>query len=394
MKKSVFIVLMILVVLHLLLGIWWLAISWGFVWFVVWLSTSSNRYVVRFRNMTYIVYPLILIGVVLLAITLKTLFFGLYKIPSGSMEKTIVPGDIVWVNNQSYGPRLPYSPYEVSWINGLVWLIEGRDADIHKRWWEYKRLKGYSSPKRGDISVFNHPYHNTIFIKRIVALPGDTLQIVDTDVIINGEMQKKPPKAVYYCKSEFNKRDEARQILDSMQISMFQNHYLNEKVQFNGSITYKELEALQKYPRVIEAGIDVCRPDTAWTVYPKQESLGWNIDNYGPYVVPFKGMTVELTPENLMIYGQLIQHERQLYPENERDSCEHFIFYNDYYFIMGDNYHDSEDSRYFGPVKEELLIGKAAMILYSKSGEHRFKDKLFFLNSLYSQTKCFAKQVK
>lgn len=137
--------------------------SWGFVWFVVWLSTSSNRYVVRFRNMTYIVYPLILIGVVLLAITLKTLFFGLYKIPSGSMEKTIVPGDIVWVNNLSYGPRLPYSPYEVSWINGLVWLIEGRDADIHKRWWEYKRLKGYSSPKRGDISVFNHPYHNTIF---------------------------------------------------------------------------------------------------------------------------------------------------------------------------------------------------------------------------------------
>ncbi|NLX72365.1 MAG: S26 family signal peptidase, partial [Bacteroidales bacterium] len=109
MKRIVYVVLLILVVLHLLLGIWWLAISWSIAWFVVWLFISSNRLVVKFRNLSYLVYPLVLIGVVLLAISLKTLFFGIYKIPSGSMEKTIVPGDIVWVNNLSYGPRLPYS---------------------------------------------------------------------------------------------------------------------------------------------------------------------------------------------------------------------------------------------------------------------------------------------
>ncbi len=179
--------------------------------------------------------------------------------------------------------------------------------------------------------------------------------------------RKRPKKAVYYSKAVFKKRNKAQQILDIMHINMYQSHYLNERVQFNGSIIYKELEALQKHPSVLEAGIETCRPDTAWTVYPHSEELKWSIDNYGPYILPYKGMTVELNSENLMVYGQLIKHERQFRPEAERDSCGHFTFYNDYYFMLGDNFHDSEDSRYFGPVREEFLIGKAAFRLYSKS---------------------------
>jgi signal peptidase I len=147
------------------------------------------------------------------------------------MEKTIVPGDMVWVNNLTYGPRLPYSPYEISWINVLVWLWEGKEADVKKTWWDYKRLKGYSSPQRGDISVFNHPYNNTIFIKRIVALPGDTLQIMDGQLMVNGREQTKPENSVYYSKARFNNRQEAYSILDSLQINMFQKESPIEGVQ-------------------------------------------------------------------------------------------------------------------------------------------------------------------
>jgi signal peptidase I len=376
MKKATTTILILIAALHLILGIWWLAAGWGIVLFLFWIVTSSAKPVVRFRKMTYLVYSMVIIGAVLAAITFKTLFFGIYVIPSGSMERTIVPGDVVWVNNLSYGPRLPYSPYEISWINLLVWFWEGKDADVKKRWWNYKRLKGYSSPQRGDISVFNHPYNNTIFIKRIVALPGDTLQIIDGQLMINGWEQVKPKNSVYYSRARFKDRHDAYAILDSLHINMFQNTTHHEAVQFNGQITHKELQALQLHPQVTDASIDPCRPDTAWGVYPHSEHIDWSIDNYGPYRLPFKGMVVEISPENIWVYGQLMHHEGQFRPESERDSAGHFTFYNDYYFIMGDNFHDSDDSRYFGPVMEEFLIGKASFIMFSKSKNHKKASRI------------------
>ena len=139
------------------------------------------------------------------------------------------------------------------------------------------------------------------------------------------------------------------------------------KVQFNGALMPAEMQLLQKHPGVLEAGIDPCRPDTAWGVYPHSQHVKWNIDNYGPYRLPYKGMTIAINTENIHVYGQLMHHEGQFRPESERDSCGYFTFYKDYYFIMGDNFHDSEDSRYFGPVPEDCLIGKASFLIYSNN---------------------------
>lgn len=135
MKRLLIIIFPILILLHIILGIWWLAISWAIIWFIVWVCTTSVSIIVRLRRKSWLVYPVVMVGSVLAAIILKTLFFGIYKIPSGSMERTIVPGDVVWVNNLIYGPRLPYSPYEISWINGLVWLMQGRTGDVQEKWW-------------------------------------------------------------------------------------------------------------------------------------------------------------------------------------------------------------------------------------------------------------------
>lgn len=239
-----------------------------------------------------------------------------------------------------------------------------------KKWWKYKRLKGYSSPKRGDISAVNHPNHNTIFIKRIVALPGDTLQIINGALLINGEEQVLPKKSLYYSKVKFKNRNTAHHLMDSLKIEMFYNNAPNKPPHLSGYITVNQLKALQKHPNVIEADIDSCRPDTAWTVYPHSEHLKWNIDNYGPFCLPFKGMKIHLTTDNNAKYGHIIECEKELSSQNKENS-NYYTFDNDYFFIIGDNFHDSDDSRYFGPVKEELLIGKASFILYSKASKFK-----------------------
>jgi signal peptidase I len=379
MKKFIHIILPILVGIHLILGIWWLAVGWTIGWGLVWLATSSAKAVVRFRKMTFLIYPLIMIGVLLAAITFKTLFFGIYVIPSGSMEKTIVPGDMVWVNSLSYGPRLPYSPYEISWINVLVWFWEGKDTDVTKPWWNYKRFKGYSAPQRGDISVFNHPQNNIIFIKRIVALPGDTLQIIDGQLVNNGLQQAKPKNAVYYSEATFNNRAEGYALLDSLNISMFYNNSMRETVKFNGNLTPSEIEILRKHPQVLKAGIDPLRADTAWTVFPGKEELNWSIDNYGPYILPYSGMAIEKNAHNLSLYGSLMDQEVADNVKSKSDDSTVFVFKNDYYFLMGDNFHNSEDSRYFGPLKEEHIIGKASFVFFSQSNKQKGRFMFFSL---------------
>jgi signal peptidase I len=381
MKRLLIIIFPILILLHIILGIWWLAISWAIIWFIVWVCTTSVSIIVRLRRKSWLVYPVVMVGSVLAAIILKTLFFGIYKIPSGSMERTIVPGDVVWVNNLIYGPRLPYSPYEISWINGLVWLMQGRTGDVQEKWWPYRRLKGYTSPKRGDISVFNHPNHNMIFIKRIVALPGDTLQITDGKVFVNGEEQIRPVKSLYFSKVEFSNRDVASTVIDSLQLRFFSTGSYNETPVYSGALFPSQMEDLRHHPGVLNSGIDTCRADTAWTVYPHIEDIGWTIDNYGPYRLPYKGMVIEKNSENLMLYGQLIsQEEEQNKSEDRSDNNGLFTFSNDYFFIIGDNFHDSEDSRYFGPVREDYLIGKATFILYSPSSKGFFSK---IINRLY-----------
>ncbi|ASB47960.1 signal peptidase I [Alkalitalea saponilacus] len=365
-----------LILLHLILGIWWMAMGWGIVWLLFWMGTSKLPVIVKFRKITWLIYPLVIIGAVLAAITFKTLFFGIYAIPSGSMEKTIIPGDVVYVNNLAYGPRLPYSPYEVSWINLLVWLWEGKSADLEKRWWEYNRLKGYSSPKRGDIAVFNHPHNGNIFIKRIVALPGDTLQIVHGDLYINGKKQETPKNRLIYSKAQFKDLQDAYFILDSLNIRMYHNNSVSEKYLFNGNITKSDTDILKQHPRVINTGIDPVRPDTAWSVFPHSHHLSWSIDNYGPYVLPKKGLVMKRSPDNLTIYEDLMNYDAQFRRGHVNDSCGHFTFCQDYYFFMGDNFHDSEDSRYFGPVREEYLIGKASFIIYSSSKNNKAMSRI------------------
>ena len=136
------------------------------------------------------------------AILFRLFCIEIYSIPSGSMENTLLPGDKVLVNKLAYGPKLPMSPYDIPWVN-LVWFLQaGASANPASVYWDYRRLPGFSAIKRGDVMVFSHPLwggRNNFFIKRCMALPGDTLEITDGRVKINGQSLPEPActKKVY-----------------------------------------------------------------------------------------------------------------------------------------------------------------------------------------------------
>jgi signal peptidase I len=362
----------IIILFHLLMGIVWLAIAWAVAWSVFWLLTSTAHSVVLFRKRTFLTYPFLLAGVIVAAVFFKTLIFGVYSIPSGSMKGTLVPGDVVWVNSLAYGPRLPYSPYEISWVNVLVWLWKGEKDDMTDHWWGYRRFKGFVKPKCGDVVVFNHPDKGDVYIKRLVALPGDTLQIIDGSLFINRVLQPAPAKAIYYSKIRFRSEHAAHLLIDSLSLPVWRQP---EASLYNGFLTHDQIHSLTQHAGVLHAGIDPIRADTAWQVYPKLQKLDWSIDNYGPYVLPYKGMTIVKSPNTPGLYRHLIEQEGERRGVEQEDGK--YCFEHDYFFMLGDNFHDSGDSRYFGPVKEELLIGRASFILFSKSDKYKKIERVF-----------------
>lgn len=357
----VHVIFSIILLIHILLSIAWLSIFTIIIWSVYWFYISQNKYVLRIKNKTFITYPIAMIGAVLIAIFFKTLFYGINYVPSESMTNTIKPYDILYANQLIYGPRLPHSPYEISWIGVGLWLINGKEVDLEKEWWKYKRLKGYSSPKRNDIATFNHPIDKSIYIKRIVAIPGDTLQIIDSDIYINGNKFESPKNAIFYSQVIFNNRHSANKVINEMNIRLWNNNHTSNKL--NGFLTKEDLRKLNNNDEVELATIAPNRADTAYSVYPKKKELNWSIDNYGPFVLPQKGDEIELTEQNLLIYDKLIAQESAEIDTQSKT----YTFTHNYYFMMGDNFHDSEDSRYFGPIKEEQIIAKNTMIIFSKT---------------------------
>ncbi len=363
------------------MGMWWLTAAFLLATAIAWLFVSEHKVVVAFRNMSIVVIPLMLTGSVLLAISLRVLVFGLFTIPSKSMERTIIPGDMVWVNRLPYGPRLPSNIYEIPWINLIAWLTEEPDTDREKPTWPYRRLKGYTNPKPGDVVVFNEPHNKTVFIKRCVATPGDTLQIINGQVHINGKELNDPEGVIYYSKATYADAHLARQVIDSLGFNLHNKPNTNA---FNGFISRHDTQKLLENSHILSAGIEPERADTAWQVYPYHNELNWSIDNFGPYIIPQKNLEIPLNDKTFAIYRQVIRKFEKAKINNSDGQyivndqpADTFSFSQDYYFMMGDNRHDSRDSRYFGPVPESDIIGKATSIILSTNEHFAWYERLF-----------------
>ena len=309
------------------------------------------------------------------AVLLRLFVFEVFNIPSSSMENTLIPGDRIVVNKLLYGAALPRSPLDIPWFNAFFLLnrkAEAKDAELK---WKYHRLPGMQKINRGDVLVFRYPlspFQN--FVKRCVALPGDTVRISGGVVYINGIRQNYPvtSKIVYniYLKN--------RTAFNTLYSSFNQD---NTNLTYNDSLhccvvnlTKDELNLLKQTGLIDSVSIEVL--DSRHTVLPPlpHTQHQWTPDNFGPFVVPRKGAVITVNEKNLILYKTALQKYEHFNPQlkngkyfingQEVTTC---TFSQDYYFMMGDNRHNSTDSRYWGAVPEELITGKVVKVLWSGS---------------------------
>ncbi len=341
-----------------------------------------------------------------------------YQIPSSSLEKSLLTGDFLWVNKVVYGPRVPQTPLHFPLAQNTLPILNCKSY-IENPQLEYHRLKGLRNVERMDIVVFNFPAGDTValkvtnpdyytlcaergrdvvrnnkdvfgdivyrpvdrrdnYVKRCLGLPGETLQIKDGIVYVDGKAVPQPKK-VQYC---YYIRTDGTPIGNEL----FEELGISNEDQMRGYIGTTEyvLPLTADMKKTLEAKpwvqmvqrIEPAESESIIT-YPVGTDYGWTHVNYGPIWIPKKGAKVNLTLENLPLYERCIRN----YEGNKLEVKNGHIYINgkvetsytfkmDYYWMQGDNRDNSLDSRYWGFVPEDHIVGTPAIILISFDKDH------------------------
>jgi len=312
---------------------------------------------------------------VVAATIIRWLILEAFTIPTPSMEKSLLVGDFLFVSKVHYGTRTPMTPLQVPLTHQKIW---GTDIPSYLDWIKLPqfRLPGFTHVKRGDVVVFNYPPEfqypidlKTNYIKRCIGTPGDTVQVIDKQVFVNGEKLVNPEKMEYKYFLLTNEiiNDRVFEKYDITDINRGQGFYLVD----TSPETAKELAELPFINEVRPFERKEGEPDPG--IYPDASKYPWNADFYGPLWIPAKGVTIPINDETLTKFGDIMLY----YDHNSDAKIEkgkllidgkeqsQYTFKQNYYFMMGDNRHNSEDSRYWGFVPEDHLVGKAFFIWLS-----------------------------
>jgi signal peptidase I len=311
-----------------------------------------------------------------LVITIIHTFVGQnYAIPTGSMEGSLLVGDKMVVSKFSYGVRSPLTPLALPLVENTLPLFGGKSYIDFVRI-PYGRTAAVTPIKHNSIVVFNYPLDSDQnvdkkmhYVKRCVGLPGDILEVDNGNVIINGEPLPNMPGVqwAYFVKTDGS--GITKKLMDKLEITEVRP--LDNNGGFLVFATPKAADALKEMPfiqHVERAQMQDGKADI--NVFPHSNIYSWNTDFYGPIFIPKKGATVVLNEHNYLLYERAIR----LYENNpslkyfqgkaymDGKPLEKYTFKMNYYFMMGDNRHNSADSRMWGFVPEDHIVGKPLLI--------------------------------
>ncbi|WP_345004359.1 signal peptidase I [Snuella lapsa] len=306
----------------------------------------------------------------LIVIGTKLFMVDIYIIPSASMNNTLYTNDVILVNKLKYGPKLPRSPFEIPWINIAFYFNDRAKQRINEKWWIYKRLSGTINIKNGDVVVFTMFKDDMVIVKRCMGIAGDTLAIRRGDVYIGENILSPSNQILNTYEFSVNNRRVFYNKLDSIDLNIALNRTRSNH--FRTTLSLQEKSELERLGDVkgLKKVTDTLTSKSE--VYPNSEYNCWNRDEYGPFVVPKKGMTISLTLENYALYHKAINEHEKVSIKTKEDKytvngteVTTYTFKQNYYFMMGDNRNGSMDSRVWGIVPEERIIGKVQCVLWS-----------------------------
>jgi len=370
------------------------------------------------------------------ATLIRTFIFEAYTIPSGSMEKTLLINDFLFVSKFAYGPRIPNTPLSIPFIHNY---IPGSKAKSYTKLVQLPYIRWFASPiKRGDVVVFNFPAGDTVindpdfqsktpyydvkriatnpsypdaekykfynyvlanpgeypivvhppdksdnYIKRCVGIAGDWIQVINNQVKANGQMEPDPLQSrMNYKVTTTVPSLDAEVLKDEYGVDFDKDVYpTGQQGIYYLWLTAESRDKMSKNGLAKQIVPNTDLDDTQ--VFPYDTIHKWSRNNFGPIWIPKKGVSLTLTADNYTLYERAIRvyEHNQFEMRNGKfvlngSEVTSYTFNLNYYWMMGDNRLESQDSRYWGFVPEDRIVGRASIIWFSWDGGPRW-NRLF-----------------